>query len=141
VFARIRTRSIGRSGGLHEAGQKTPLFSSLGSGLTPSSSSSIAYSVLSSKTQKMSQSFSNNINSFNTFTVADDGSKILAWLSPLEPRLRHQDIQESRVEGIGEWLLQTEEFRIWCAGSGGDESDSAVLFCRGDPGAGKTYIR
>ena len=95
--------------------------------------------------QKMSQSFSNNINSlnttFNTFTVADDRSNILAWLSPLEPRLRHQDIQDSRVENIGEWLLQTEEFKTWCAGSGGGEPDNAVLFCYGDPGAGKTYIR
>jgi len=93
----------------------------------------------------MSQSFSNNINSLNTFnntfTIADDRSNILAWLSPLEPRLRHQDIQDSRVENIGEWLLQTGEFKSWCAGSGGGESDSAVLFCYGDPGAGKTYIR
>jgi len=92
----------------------------------------------------MSQSFSNNINSLNTvnnFTVADDRSNILAWLSPLEPRLRHQDIQDSRVENIGEWLLQTEEFKNWCASIGGGESDNAVLFCYGDPGAGKTYIR
>ena len=93
----------------------------------------------------MSQSFSNNINSWNTtvntFNAADRRPNILAWLSPLEPRLRHQDIQENRMEDIGEWLLQTEEFRNWCAGSGGDESDSTVLFCRGDPGAGKTYIR
>jgi len=93
----------------------------------------------------MSQSFSNNTNSLNTtvnnFSVADDRSDILAWLSPLEPRLRHQDIRDQRVEDVGEWLLQTEEFRSWCAGSGGDESDNAVLFCYGDPGVGKTYIR
>ena len=93
----------------------------------------------------MSQSFSNNINSLNTvtnnFTIADERSHILTWLSPLEPRLRHQDILDRRVEGVGEWLLQTEEFRSWCAGSGGSESDRAVLFCYGDPGVGKTHIR
>ena len=93
----------------------------------------------------MSQSFSNNINSLNTtvnnFSVADDRSNILAWLSPLEPRLRHQDIRDHRVEDVGEWLLKTEEFRSWCAGSEGGESDNAVLFCYGDPGVGKTYIR
>ena len=93
----------------------------------------------------MSQSFSNNINSFHTtvdnnFTVADDRSNILAWLSPLEPRVRHQDIQDNRVEGVREWLLLTKEYRNWCAGSGG-ASDNAVLFCYGDPGVGKTYIR
>ena len=93
----------------------------------------------------MSQLFSNNIDSLNTtvnnFTVADDGSNILEWLSPLNPKLKHQDIRNRRVEDVGEWLSQTEEFRRWEAGSGGDESDNAVLFCYGDPGVGKTFIR
>src|SRR5437588_12479814 len=98
----------------------------------------------------MSQLFSNNNNSLNSytavnvlnsFTIADDRSNILAWLSPLDPKLRHQDIQDRRVENVGEWVLQTEEFKSWYAGSGGGESDDAVLFCYGDPGVGKTYIR
>jgi len=97
----------------------------------------------------MAQSFSNNINYFsntwgdlrNYFTVADQRSQILNWLSPLEPRLQHRDIQGWRVENVGKSLLQTEEFRSWYAGSGGDESDNGVLFCYGDPGVGKTYIR
>ena len=96
----------------------------------------------------MSQSFGHNINSLNTynvsvsnsFTVADDRSNILAWLSPLDPKSRHRDIQDHRVESIGEWLLQTEEFRNWQAGDGGGESGDAVLFCYGNPGVGKTYI-
>ena len=95
----------------------------------------------------MSQYSSHNINSFNTvnvsnnFIAANDRSNILAWLSPLDPKPRHQDIQDRRVENIGEWLLQTEEFRSWHSGSGGGGSDGAVLFCYGDPGVGKTYIR
>ena len=94
----------------------------------------------------MSQLFSNNIDSLNTtnitnFTVADDRPNILAWLSPLDPRLRHQDIRDRRVETVGEWLLQKVEFKSWCAGSEGGKSDRAVLFCYGDPGVGKTYIR
>jgi len=99
----------------------------------------------------MSQSLSHNTNSFNTsytaisvsnnFTSADDKSNILAWLSPLDPKSRHQGIRDRRVENIGEWLLQTEEFRNWHAGSGEGGSDDAVLFCYGDPGVGKTYIR
>jgi len=95
----------------------------------------------------MSQSFSNNINSFlnttvtNNFTITDERLQILTWLSPLEPNLRHQDIRDGRVENVGEWLLQTEEFRGWYGGIGGGESDNAALFCYGDPGVGKTYIR
>ena len=94
----------------------------------------------------MSQYFSNNTNSVNTVNVSnsyiiDGRSQMLTWLSPLDPRLRHQDIQGRRVGNVGEWLLQTKKFETWCTGSGGGESDNAVLFCYGDPGAGKTYIR
>ena len=97
----------------------------------------------------MSQSFSNNINSLNTtvnvtntFTVADDRYKILAWLSPLDPRIRHQDIRNRRVENVGGWILRTEEFRSWYANSSaGGESHKPVLLCHGDPGVGKTFIR
>jgi len=83
----------------------------------------------------------NTINMWNNCTVADERSQILTWLSSLEPRVRHRDIQDRRVENIGEWLLQTEEFRSWYAGSEGCGSDNAVLLCYGDPGVGKTYIR
>ena len=85
-----------------------------------------------------------NNNSFNTvsynYTIADDWSRLLTWLSPLEPRLRHKTIQESRAKGVGEWVLEAEEFRSWYTSSGGSESDKAVLFCWGDPGVGKTFI-
>ena len=104
-----------------------------------------SYNILSSKERKMSQSFSNNYNSFNTTyvnpTVADDRPKILAWLSPLEPKLRHQGIRDNRVGNVGEWLLQAEEYRNWYTRSKNGGSDNAVLFCYGNPGVGKTYIR
>jgi len=93
--------------------------------------------------------FSNNRNSFNVQNVqnvqnnyaADDRSPLLTWLSPLEPKLRHRDIQERRVDNIGEWLLETDEFRGWHEWSGEGEGDKAVLFGYGGPGAGKTFIR
>jgi len=106
------------------------------------------YNSPSTKERKMSHynidnitNLSNNTNSFNVQNinvVADDRSQILTWLSPLEPRLRHRDIQGRRVDNVGEWLLQTEEFRTW---SDCSEGDKAVLFCYGGPGVGKTFIR
>jgi len=72
---------------------------------------------------------------------AGDRSQILTWLSPLEPRTRHQEVQERRVDDVGEWLIQTEEFRRWCGLGGESEGDNPVLFCYGDPGVGKTFIR
>ena len=74
-------------------------------------------------------------------TVTDDRSGILAWLSPLEPHLRHDAIRTSRVKGVGDWLLGTEEFRSWRNGHGQDELKKATLFCAGNLGVGKTYIR
>ena len=87
----------------------------------------------------------NTTNSFNNVwnncTIADDRSPLLAWLSPLEPKLRHRDIQERRADDVGEWLLQTEAFRSWHDRSEEGEGQNAVLFCYGDPGIGKTFIR
>src|SRR5437879_5778301 len=106
----------------------------------------------------MSRSFTDNVNSFNSFSlsnvsnvfnvssvsnqniVADDRSEILTWLSPLEPRIRHQDIRTRRADNVGGWLLQTDEFRRWCDGAPRDGSEPATLFCCGDPAVGKTYF-
>ena len=92
----------------------------------------------------MSQPFSNNHNSFNTTyinpTISDDRPNILEWLSPLDPKLRHQSIRDRRVENVGEWLLEKEEFRSWYASSERGECDNGVLFCYGGPGVGKTYL-
>jgi len=80
-------------------------------------------------------------NVWNNCTVADDLSPLLTWLSPLDPGLRHSDIQERRVKDVGGWLMETKEFRTWSGLSGGGEGDEAVLFCYGNPGVGKTFIR
>ena len=46
----------------------------------------------------------------------------------------------ARTEGVGEWILQSREFRAWRE----DENyrwGCGILFCQGAPGAGKTFIR
>ena len=87
----------------------------------------------------------NNNNSFNNVwnytTITEDRSRLLSWLSPLEPTLRHRDVQERRVDDVGEWLIQTEEFRSWYEYPGRGGGDNTVLLCHGDPGVGKTFIR
>jgi len=100
---------------------------------------------MSQYTTNHNNNCSSNTNSFNTvwnnYTVADDRPHLLAWLSPLEPSLRHRDIRERRVDDVGQWLMQSEEFRRWRGLGGESNGDSAVLFCYGDPGVGKTFIR
>ena len=86
----------------------------------------------------------NTIGSYNTTTTtiinqSGEDAEIMRWLSPLEPSHRHQGLRTDRFAGIGDWLLETQEFRGWKRSRGG--ADKAVLFCHGNPGVGKTYLR
>ena len=83
----------------------------------------------------------NNVYYVNTFGTAHERAEILAWLSPLEPRIRHHEIRTRRVKRVGEWFLQTEEYRNWLDGAHGGESDNSAFLCYGNLGVGKTYIR
>ena len=81
-------------------------------------------------------------NSYNTNTniyQSDEDAQIMRWLSPLEPNHRHQGVRTERFDGVGDWLLETSEFREWRKSEGG--ADRAVFFCSGNPGVGKTYLR
>ena len=86
----------------------------------------------------------NVMNSYNktinlSKVIADQNAEIMQWLSPLDPRGRHQDVRTDRIDGVGNWLLERNEFREWRSNRGG--ADQAVLFCCGNPGVGKTYLR
>ena len=97
--------------------------------------------------QNSSQSLNivDNINSFNYSHVvnvsamsSDEDNQILEWLSPLKPHQRHHDVRTDRLDGVGNWFLETSEFRKWS--NGDDESLEQVLFCSGGPGVGKTCL-
>ena len=82
----------------------------------------------------------NITHSFNTtFNKSDEDAQIMRWLSPLEPNNRHQSVRTGRLGGVGDWLLETSEFREWSRGEG--DAGEGVLFCSGNPGVGKTYLR
>jgi len=72
-------------------------------------------------------------------SVSDETRKILEWLSPMAPWERHQVVREGRVDGVGDWLLQTNEFEQWHTRE--DRGVHPLLFCYGGPGVGKTYLR
>ena len=85
-----------------------------------------------------------NYNSFNNMLnsateIDDEGHQILQWLSPLEPQQRHQGVQADRLDGVGNWVLETTEFIKWRDAQ--DGSVGPVLFCCGNPGVGKTFVR
>jgi len=79
-------------------------------------------------------------DSFNTTIYKSErDEEVMRWLSPLEPENRHDSIRTNRFEGVGDWLLGTGEWREWRGGEGGAYKN--VLFCSGNPGVGKTYLR
>jgi len=81
-----------------------------------------------------------NINNVsNTLYLSDEDERILLWVSSLEPNHRHQGVRTDRFEGVGEGLLETREFREWRGSEDGVGRE--VLFCSGNPGVGKTYLR
>jgi len=82
-----------------------------------------------------------NVRNANKFGSTNERAEILAWLSPLEPWTRHHDIKAHRVERVGDWLFQTEEYRKWFNGTRGGNPEDSALFCHGGPGVGKTFIR
>ena len=81
----------------------------------------------------------NNVWNNCEISMSDDKRQILEWLSPMAPRERHQAVREGRVDGVGSWLRQTNEFKEWHTSE--DQAVNPVLFCYGDPGVGKTYLR
>ena len=84
-------------------------------------------------------SINNCYNRNTTIYKSDKDAVIMRWLSPVEPDNRYYDVCADRCEGVGNWHLETSEFREWRGGEGGD--DKAVLFYSGNPGVGKTYLR
>ena len=78
-------------------------------------------------------------NVWNNCEISDEKRQILEWLSPMAPRERHQAVREGRIDGVGTWLLRRNEFEKWHMSE--DQAVNPVLFCYGDPGVGKTYLR
>ena len=88
------------------------------------------------------KNFANVSNSYNhtiNVGVSEESARIQEWLSPLEPRARHQDVRNRRLDGVGNWVLQKNEFKSWRGSQ--DSAVNRTLLCYGNQGAGKTYIR
>jgi len=71
--------------------------------------------------------------------LGGEALRIQEWLSSLEPHARYQYVRNRRLDGVGDWVMQRNEFESWSKGK--DGSGSPTLLCYGDQGVGKTYIR
>ncbi|GKZ33027.1 hypothetical protein AbraIFM66950_002744 [Aspergillus brasiliensis] len=61
--------------------------------------------------------------------------EILDWISPVKYGSHHNNVRGNRTPDTGDWLLQKGAFRDW-----EESSFSAVLWLRGSPGVGKTFL-
>jgi len=88
------------------------------------------------------QNIGNVLNSYNNTInvgISEESLRIQTWLSPLEPYTRHHDVRNRRLDGVGDWVLENNEFESWHKRQ--ESSGNPTLLCYGDQGAGKTYIR
>jgi hypothetical protein len=58
----------------------------------------------------------------------------MQWLSPTDFPAQQHDIISQRVEGTGQWFLDSPKFKRWLV------EYNRTLFCPGIPGAGKTIM-
>ena len=59
---------------------------------------------------------------------------MIGWLSPLNFITKQNMIFKEQHEGTCKWLFEHESFIDW------KESENGMLFCKGIPGAGKTFL-
>jgi Fungal N-terminal domain of STAND proteins len=65
--------------------------------------------------------------------------ELLNWLSPLDFQQRQDDIYyKRRQDRTGTWILREPKFKQWRDTT--RNSSQITLFCKGDPGAGKTVL-
>ena len=66
----------------------------------------------------------------------EENQKLLSWLSAYDEQAKHFVIKEPRVEGTGQWFLESSEFQQWTK----SEPHDNILWCHGNPGVGKSVL-
>lgn len=83
---------------------------------------------------------SRSLDEFETLTkilsnwkAGEDMETVLDWLYPSGIYDRQHEVASRRHKGTVQWLLEDDVFTNWQSGA-----SDRVLWCCGDPGAGKT---
>jgi hypothetical protein len=73
------------------------------------------------------------------FNPEQRNETFFSWLSEVETSKdqasKHFKIRDQRLEGSGQWILGSDDFRQWR-----DGGQPRILYYVGDPGVGKTYL-
>ncbi|KAK6329625.1 hypothetical protein TWF730_006173 [Orbilia blumenaviensis] len=76
----------------------------------------------------------NEIATIRYSLAREEDRKILEWITPIDESAQHNDTFNRRQPGTGEWLLTSPQYQNWL------NTNKAILFCPGMPGAGKTIL-
>jgi len=55
----------------------------------------------------------NCYNSTINVGLSEEDLRIKEWLSPLESNTKHHYVRNRRLDGVGDWVLQKDEFELW----------------------------
>lgn len=75
-----------------------------------------------------------NMRQLNLLHASQYQRDILSWLTPIDYSFQQHDLINQRIDGTGNWLLNSQIFLAWL------EEPGRALLCRGLPGAGKTIL-
>ncbi|KAF2808624.1 uncharacterized protein BDZ99DRAFT_343733, partial [Mytilinidion resinicola] len=63
-----------------------------------------------------------------------ENTRVLQWLSPVNPQHKHRIFREDYQEGTCLWVFDLPEYKAWAT------EENTALFIYGIPGAGKTTL-
>jgi hypothetical protein len=75
------------------------------------------------------------LGGYNDFLESNKRKKMLDWISTFSYAAQHSDLEETRLESSGGWMLAKPEFLDWQ-----QLNASSLLWLRGDAGSGKTNL-
>ena len=89
------------------------------------------------RTVSIERSLEEQANAIRDQHSADEREKVLNWISIVKHEQKHHNVRQPRLDGTGEWFLETEEYQRWFDGQ---VPSSRFLWCHGIQGSGKSII-
>ncbi|KAI0379825.1 purine and uridine phosphorylase [Hypomontagnella monticulosa] len=74
------------------------------------------------------------VDQIHAIQISRQDSELLEWLTPINFGPQQSDYLERRQQGTGKWFLNHKDYGDWMKGM------NQTLFCKGQPGAGKTIL-
>ncbi|KAG8753175.1 hypothetical protein FRC14_006356 [Serendipita sp. 396] len=85
-------------------------------------------------TLNIEKSVNNVSDQLEDMKASEYRKEVLRWFKGADPTTNHNAARKKHEPGTGEWLLDSEEFRVWM------QEARKIMWLNGIPGAGKTVL-